>query len=237
MAIDHSSRALRRTTAALLLAQFAAMWGTLFVLGPSIGWPGSLDLPAEAMLPVLLDAPVGAFAGYALYLVQSLLLVPLAVLLAAAFGMGPVLGRVAVAFGVLAGAFKALGIVRWLFVMPKLAESYVDPAADEATRTAIAVTFDALNAYSGGLGEIMGVGLFVGIWTVLLSIGLLRQGGAARPLGWVGVVAALLVLSTMISILGVDAGPVPTVAQVVWQFWSAALAVWLLRGQTQMEAV
>lgn len=221
---------LHRTAAGLLLVQFACMWGAFFVLAPAIDWPASLGLPASAMLPLLLERFGAVFTGYALYLVHALTLVPLAVVLAAALRMGPTLGRVAIALGVLAGAAKALGIVRWLFLMPALATAYVAPEASEATRDAISVVFDAFNAYAGGVGELLGVGLFAGMWTVLLSLALLRLDGAARWIGFAGLPAALLLFSTLPSVLGIESPVLLTVSGIAWQFWTLALAVWLWRS-------
>ena len=217
-----------RTAAILLLLQFSAMWGAFFVLAPSIDWPASLGLPAAEMLPLLLKEFVFVFSGYALYLAHAVLLVPVAVALHVALDLRGILGGTATAFGVLAGIAKCLGIVRWLFVMPALAAAWALPEATEAVRAAISVTFDALNAYAGGVGELMGVGLFAGVWTVLLSITLLRRGSAL--VGWFGLVAAAGLFTTLPSVLGIENPILLTLSGIVWQVWTAALAVSLWRG-------
>lgn len=229
-------RRVRRAAALLLGAQFACMWGAFFVLAPAIDWPASLGLPAGEMLPLLLERFGAVFTGYALYLAHALLLVPLAVALGSALGMGGPLGGTAVALGVLAGAAKALGIVRWLFLMPALAAAWVAPETTEAARAAIAVVFDAFNAYAGGVGELLGVGLFAGSWTVLISVALMRLGGAARALGLAGLGAAAMLFSTLPSVLGVESPVLLTLSGILWQLWTAALAVWLWRARGPEEA-
>ena len=216
-----------RAAALLLGAQFVGMWGAFFVLAPSINWPASLGLPASEMLPLLLDRFAAVFSGYALYLAHAVLLVPTAVALHLALDLRGVLGGTATAFGVLAGFAKMFGIVRWLFVMPALAAAWVAPETSEATRAAISVTFDALNAYAGGVGELIGVGLFAGIWTVLLSAALLRRGW--RATGLFGLVAAGGLLATVPSVLGIEIPALPTLSGIAWQLWTAALAVALWR--------
>ena len=218
----------RRAAAALLLAQFACMWGAFFVLAPTIDWPASLDLPASAMLPLVLERSGAVSLGYGLYLAHALLLVPAAVAVHTALGRDDVLGRSAMTLGILAGAAKALGIVRWLFLMPVLAAAYVAPGATEAARAAISVVFDAFNAYAGGVGELLGVGLFAGLWTVLLSRMLLRHG--ARWLGWSGLGAAALLFTTLLSLVGIESPLLLTGSGILWQAWTAALAVWLWRA-------
>ena len=118
--------------------------------------------------------------------------------------------------------------MRWLFVMPALADAWVAPEVTEAVRAAISVTFDVLNAYAGGVGELMGVGLFAGVWTVLLSIALLRRGKAVT--GWFGLVAAVGLFTTLPSVLGTENPILLTLSGIVWQIWTAALAVSLWRA-------
>lgn len=228
---DDERRPVARLAALLLLGQFAAMWGAFFVLMPAIDWPASLGEPASVVLPLILDQAAPVFAGYASYLLHALLLIPLAVLLRHTLRMGPVMGGVAVALGVLAGFAKALGITRWLFLMPGLAAAYVDPAATDAARAALTVAFDGFNAYAGGVGEILGVGLFAGLWTVLLSVSLMRLGGGARVLGLLGLVAAAGLLSTLPSVVGIESPVLLTLSGIVWQLWTAAVAVWHLRAR------
>lgn len=228
---EGATRPVARLAALLLLGQFAAMWGAFAILAPAIDWPTSLDQPASVMLPLLLQQAGPVVLGYASYLLHALLLVPLAVLLRHTLRMGPVLGGAAVALGVLAGFAKALGIARWLFLMPGLAAAYADPSATDATRAAVTVVFDSFNAYAGGVGEHLGVALFAGVWTVLLGAALIRLGGGARLLGLAGVGAAALLLATLGSVIGHESPLLLTVSGIVWQVWTAAVAVWHLRAR------
>jgi len=212
----------RRWLGALLAVQFSAMLGAFTVLAVSINWPASLDLPASEMLPLLLERFAAVFGGYTLYLTHAVLLIPIAILFPFALGLrGPMAGMI-MAFGVLAGLAKALGIVRWLFMMPGLAQIYVDDATSAQTRAAIDVLFDAFNAYAGGVGELLGVAFFSGIWTVFLSLTLLRFG--YRLLAAWGALGAVLLFITLFSVFGVDMPILLTVSGFLWQFWMLAMA-------------
>ncbi len=224
-----SDRLFPRLAALLLLAQFVCMWGAFFILMPSINWPASLDEAPSVTLPLILEQAGPVLAGYTAYLLHALFLIPLAVLLRGTLRMTPAMGGVAMALGVLAGLAKALGIVRWLFLMPGLALAYVEPAATEATRAAVEVVYNAFNAYAGGVGELLGVGLFAGLWTVLVSVALLHIG--ARVLAVTGFIAALGLLSTLPTLVSLESPMLLTLSGIVWQLWTAALAVWHLRGE------
>lgn len=216
-----------RPAAALLLLQFITMWGAFFILAPSINWPASLGEPPAVILPLILEQSGAVFAGYFSYLIHALALIPLAIVLRDALRLDGAMGRAVVIFGVLAGFAKALGITRWLFLMPGLATAYTDPAATPATQDAIAVVYQAFNAYAGGLGELVGVGLFAGIWTILISVAALRRGWTI--IGYAGFAAAALLLSTLLSVVGIESPIVLTLSGILWQFWTLALAITIWR--------
>jgi hypothetical protein len=222
-----STRSRPSGTAALLLFQFATMWGAFFILAPAINWPASLDEPPAIILPLILDQSVAVFAGYLSYLIHALALIPLAILLRDALRLDGAIGRAVVTLGVLAGFAKALGICRWLFLMPALAAAYTDPAASPATKDAIAVVYEAFNAYAGGVGELMGVGLFAGVWTIVISIATLRLGWTV--IGYAGFGAAALLLSTLLSVVGIESPIMLTLSGILWQFWTLALAITIWR--------
>jgi len=216
-----------KPAAALLLLQFITMWGAFFVLAPAINWPASLGEPPAVILPLIRDQSGAVFAGYLSYLIHALALIPLAIVLRDALRLDGAMGRAVVIFGVLAGFAKALGITRWLFLMPGLATAYTDPTATPATRDAIAVVYEAFNAYAGGLGELIGVGLFAGIWTILISVAALRRGW--KVIGYAGFGAAALLLSTLLSVVGIESPIILTLSGILWQFWTFALAITLWR--------
>jgi hypothetical protein len=226
-ALTSSPSYARRRTAALLLLQFVTMWGAFFILAPAINWPASLDEPPAIILPLILDQSGAVFAGYLSYLIHALALIPLAILLRGALRLDGAMGQAVVTFGVLAGFAKALGITRWLFLMPGLAAAYTDPAATPATKDAVAVVYEAFNAYAGGVGELMGVGLFAGIWTILISVAVLRLGWTV--IGYAGLGAAVLLLSTLLSVVGIESPIMLTLSGVLWQFWTLALAITIWR--------
>lgn len=227
--LTDSSSSARRFAALLFLLQFVCMWTAFFILMPAINWPASLDEPPLVVLPLILEQAGPVFVGYSSYLLHALLLIPLAVVLRSTLKMTPMAGAVAMTLGILAGLAKALGIVRWLFLMPGLAAAYVDPATTETARSTIEVVYHAFNAYAGGVGELLGVGLFAGVWTILLSVALLRLGRGARLIGYAGFVAAAGLLSTLPSVVGIESPILLTLSGIVWQVWTAAVAIWHLR--------
>ena len=165
------------------------------------------------------------------FVLTAVLFVPLAVL------VHGVLARedtpymaVATAFGVVAGAVQFLGLVRWPFLVPYLAEVYLDPASSGAARESAAVVFQAFNRYAGvGVGENLGY-LFTGLWTALVALAMF--GSALRFARWVallGVVSAVGIVVGMLEPVGFEpAANVVVVGYILWSIWLAVTGVLLL---------
>ncbi|QIN77317.1 DUF4386 family protein [Rubrobacter marinus] len=220
---------LLRWTVALLVLEPLLMYAAFFVLSSSINWPSSLDEPASVNLPLVAEQRGAMVLGYGAYLEYSLLILPLSVLLYFALGRrgasSPLLA-VAAAVGAISALARALGIVRWLFLMPVLAEVYLDPATSGATREAVEVAYTSFNEYAGGVGELLGVALTGAAWVGLTSVAMLRSGRFPRWLGWLGLLAAALLLPGLVSVAGLEVGSLfAVVGGNVLLIWMLALAV------------
>lgn len=215
-----------RLAAATLIAQFLLIFTTFAVLSSAINWPASLDDPASVALPRLITQAGPVMLGYGSYLIAALLLVPATAGLNGRLGLsGPIAG-LALSLATLSAIAKAIGISRWLFAMPGLAQAYVAPGADQPT---VSLIYETLNAYAGGIGEALGVGLVSGVWTLLIGGAVLRSPGViAKVLGAFLVIAGLLLFLTIPGALGVELGPVLMISNLTWQFALLGLGLWSL---------
>ncbi len=219
-----------RALGALLIAEALLSFAPVAILGAAIGWPASLDRPAAEQLAAIAAAPGAVALGYGVYLLYSILIAPLMIGLAARTfgGLGSPLAATVAAFGALSALARAIGILRWLTVMPLLASAQA--AGDPATRQQVALVFDALHAYGGGIGELLGVSLFMALAVGLLSIG----GGLKGALpGWLATLGALA--AAMLAALAAPAFGAPEFMPVaaavsVLSLWMLAAGVWCLRG-------
>ena len=137
---------------------------------------------------------------------------------------------VATAFGVVAGVVQVLGLVRWPFLVPDLADAYLDPASSGATRESVAVVFQAFNHYAGvGVGENLGY-LFTGMWTALVALAMF---GSALPFGrWLallGMASAAGIVVGMLEPAGFEpAADIVVVGYIMWSVWLALFGIFLL---------
>jgi hypothetical protein len=163
----------------------------------------------------------------------AILLVPM-LLLPAALGRrdDPVL-RAATYVGATSVVLSLIGFLRWVFVVPPLARSYV--TADATTRTAVDAAWTAQHQFGGALlGEHLGQLLVIG-WSVVVSILILRTRAQPSFLGWVGLVASVLYLFNQGDILATAVPGFPVwdlaglLGSTLWGLWVLALGVALLR--------
>lgn len=127
-------------------------------------YPGILRQPPAEVLVAMAEGGAGLVLTWYAFALSALVMVPVAMALALPFvGRRPGLAVAAALLGALAGLVQAVGLFRWVFVVPEL--------AGMADREMAAGLFVALHAYGGvALGEHMGQLLtagFLGVMAVL----------------------------------------------------------------------
>jgi len=213
----------------LLIAEALLSFAPLVVLGAAIGWPASLDNPAAQQLAAIATHADAVALGYGLYLLYSVLVAPVMIGLAAwaCGGLQHPLALTVAAFGALSALARAIGILRWLTVMPALAGAHA--AADPAQRAQVELVFGAITDYGGGIGEILGVSLFMALSLGLLCLGALRRGGLPRWLAAAGVISALMLAALSLPALRIELHMPVAAAVSMLSLWMLCAGVWLLR--------
>jgi len=214
----------------LLIADALLSLAPVLVLGAAIGWPASLDKPAaEQLAAVAANADMVAL-GYGLYLLYSVLIAPVMIGMAARTfgGLNCPLAMTVAAFGALSALARAIGILRWLTVMPVLASAHA--AADPATRAQIELLFSATTEYGGGIGEILGVSLFMALSLGALGVAAWQRGALPKWLAGTAVLSAVMLAALALPSLGIDVHMPVAVAVSMLSLWMLAAGVWLLRS-------
>ena len=93
--------------------------------------------------------------------------------------------------GVVSGVLQIIGLLRWVFVVPVLATDFVNTSSP-ARQEAIEISFKVIHQFGGVLlGEHLGQLLTV-IWTVFISVALLKVNIIPKWLALVGFITSFI---------------------------------------------
>jgi Domain of unknown function (DUF4386) len=215
----------------LLIVTALLAFAPLIIMAPATGWPASLGNPAAMQLEAIRKAPGAVQAGYGLYLLYSILIAPAMIAIAARVfgGLTRPIAVAVVSFAALSALARSIGILRWLTVMPELSIAHAN--ADAANKAVIEQIFEAVHAYGGGIGELLGVSLFMALAVALVSAAALRSDRMPKPLAMLGLISAALLLGLFLPAVGI-AIQVPVAAAVTTlSIWMLVVGVWMILRQ------
>ena len=205
----------------LLITAAVLSFLPIAILGPAIGWPASLRAPAAQQLAAIAGAPAAVALGYAVYLLYSVLVLPVMTLLAwrVCGSFGRPIAVMVVAFAALSVLARSIGILRWLTAMPAMAKQHA--AADPAGRQVLEAIFTTTTTYGGGIGELLGVSLFMALSLGLAMVAAWTGRTLPRWLAAFGMVSALLLFALFLPTMGIA-------VQVPIAVAATVLAVWMV---------
>ncbi len=209
----------------LLIIVPLAFNGAFARLASSFDYPDVLRHPTSEVLAKFRDGGNSLVLTWWAFALTAVAMVPLVVVLSSALGdADATLLSVATWVGVLAALVQLLGLIRWPFLVPYLAQVEGDPEV-------VDVVFQAFNRYLGvAVGEHLGY-LFTGAWTTLAGIAMVQS--AAVP-GWIGVLGVVIgPVLALCSLEFVGRGWRPAerltpVAYVAWSLWLVAAGIALI---------
>ena len=184
MAPAGAGRGLRRAAGGLFVVGAVGFAAAAMVLSSTFNWPDVLREPASVVLPAFAGGGTSlVWTWFATGWAYAILAVPI-LLLPAVLGRrdDPAL-RVATYAGATSVVLSLTGFLRWVFVVPPLARSYV--TGDVATRAAADAAWTAQHQYGGALlGEHLRQVLVIG-WSVTVCVIIVRTrscpAGSASP--------------------------------------------------------
>lgn len=145
--------------------------------------------------------------------------------------------RTATYLGVISLIVQMVGLLRWTFVVPVLANRYVND--NEMTREAVTVAFQVIHQYGGVvLGEHLGQ-LFTIAWTVLMSRAFQQLRLLPTGLIWLGYVASGIYLLAQLELFHTVLPGVPVlglagfIGSTLWLIWLIVVGVKFLKVDFQ----
>jgi hypothetical protein len=234
MAETSTGGGLRRVTGGMFVVGAVAFAAAATVLSSTFDWPDILREPASVVLPAFVAGGASlVWTWFATAWTYAILAVPI-LLLPAALGRrhDPAM-RVATYLGAASVVLSLIGFLRWVFVVPPLADSYV--TGDATTKAAVDAAWTAQHQFGGALlGEHLGQLLVIG-WSVTVSVMILRTRILPRWLGATGIIVSAIYLLNQGDVLATAVPGFPVwdlagfLGSTAWGLWVAALGVTVLR--------
>lgn len=207
------------------------------ILGVIFDYPNILRQPTGEVLTLFKQGGSTLIATWYAFALAALLLIVVAKMIQQILkDEHEKLLSVATTFGVLAGILQVLGLIRWVFVVPMLADTYTDATVSEATKSAAVMVFQGFHQYAGvAIGEHLGQ-LFTALWVLLISIAMLNSTVFRKWQGVVGIAVSVLMLLGLVegfsTVISFDAGifgiltPISFILLSIWIITLGTTLVW-----------
>jgi len=217
-------------TALLLILVPLAFNLAFFRLGQVFDYPAILRRPPGEVLARFHAGGASLRRLWYLFALTAAVFIPLPILVQFLFGaLAPWYLIIGTAAGVLAGLVQVIGLLRWSFLVPVLAERHQAAAAASLQREAIEIVFDAFHRFIGSaVGEHLGYA-FTAFWSLIVALAILETGLFPDWLGWAGLIPALGIAVGLTEEAGFKpAALINAVAYVLWSVWLVAFGVVIL---------
>lgn len=206
------------------------------ILAVIFDYPDILREPAGVVLTRFHEGGSSLIFVWFLFVIAAVGLVFVAILQRKTlFDIGDRMRQAISTFGVLAGTFQALGLIRWVFAVPVLAELFTSETSGDAERAAAIVVFKTLHQYAGvAIGEHLGQ-LFTAFWLIAFSSALVRSERYSSLLGSVGIIIGAMLLIGLMegfsTVIPFEPGPVAMftpLAFILLSVWMIVVGIYLL---------
>lgn len=137
-------------------------------------------------------------------------------------------------FGVISVIIQIIALLRWVFVVPIIANNYVS-AGDDATKTAAIISFQTIHQLGGVLlGEHIGQ-LFTIIWTVMISFAFIKMNIFSKWVNWLGIIASIIYLMAQAELFSTVIPGFPVwdmagfIGSTLWLIWLIIIGIKFLK--------
>lgn len=146
--------------------------------------------------------------------------------------------RTATVIGVIGLIVQMIGLLRWTFVVPILADSFVN-STDEATKNAVIIAFKTIHQFAGViLGEHLGQ-LFTILWTVMISFIFSKLKMFPKWVNYFGYTSAFIYLLAQAELFQTVIPSFPVwnlagfVGSTLWLIWLIVIGVMFIKTNVE----
>jgi hypothetical protein len=223
-----------KTIGILLIAGAIALLIPYTMLTIIFEYPDILRQDTSIILTKFHDGGSKLIWTWFAFAVTGLPLLPAYIMVGQKFENKVPLVRMATTIGVIGLIVQMVGLLRWTFVVPVLADTFVH-ATDEATKAAAVVSFKTIHQFGGViLGEHLGQ-LFTIAWTVMMTISFAKLKLMPKWINWLGIISAAIYLLAQAELFATVIKGFPVwelagfVGSTLWLLWLIIIGIRFLR--------
>jgi hypothetical protein len=206
------------------------------ILTITFEYPDILRKDVSEVLTRFYDGGTSLICSWLFFALGGITLIPAYILIGIKLEKKSPLVRVATNIGVIGLVVQMIGLLRWTFVVPVLARSFVE-TNDVAIKAAAIMSFKAIHQYGGvALGEHLGQ-LFTIIWTVLISIVVDKLNFVQKWITWLAYVSSAIYLLSQVELLATVIPDLPVwdlagfIGSTLWLVWLVIIGVRFLNAR------
>jgi hypothetical protein len=225
-----------KTIGGLFIAGAIALFIPYNILIVIFEYPDILRQPTAVILTKFHEGGGALIWTWFAFAITGIPLLPAYILLGQKLEHKTSLARMATTLGVIGLIVQMIGLLRWTFVVPVLADSFVN-ASDEATRAAAVMAFKTIHQFGGViLGEHLGQ-LFTIAWTVMISISLQRLQVIPNWVCYCAYVASAIYLLAQAELFATVMPSFPVwdlagfIGSTLWLIWLVIIGIFFLRAK------
>ena len=200
-------------------------------------YPDILRQDTAYVLTKFHDGGSGLIGTWFAFAIAGLPLLPAYILLGQKLESNSPLVRMATTIGVAGLIVQMVGLLRWTFVVPILADAFVN-AGDASTKAAAIITFKTIHQFGGVLlGEHLGQ-LFTIAWTIVISYSLSKLKLLPRWIVWLGYISSFIYFLAQAELFETVITGFPVwemagfIGSTLWLLWLILIGVNFLRSES-----
>ena len=139
--------------------------------------------------------------------------------------------------GVISGIVQIIGLLRWVFVVPVIANKYIT-ASEPIVKEIAKNSFQTIHQFGGVLlGEHLGQ-LFTIIWTVMLCIAFIKLKVFPTWVSWLGIISSIIYFLAQADLFATVIPGFPVLAltgfigSTLWLIWLVIIGIMFIKSKT-----
>lgn len=233
---EHSCRPACIRLYGLLFIVFAIAFNLPYAwLGMHFDYPNILRSPTGTILEAFAAGGTPLILAWGGFALAALFFAPIAVAMAVVTRKEGHESAAVAALGIAAGITQAIGLSRWVYAVPGLAQQWADAGADPVLRASIETVFMTLHQFAGvGIGEAIGQSL-TGFWLIGVALVQFQHPSFGRGVAALGLAGGVILLTGIFeglaTVLAFDPGIFGLSALVgfliltAWLIWTGILCL------------